>query len=59
MADQKTNTTILAFIALVVVAILGLLVYKNFIEKTPEEKIADSVSETIENIGNAVAPKKD
>jgi len=55
MANQKTNTTILTIIAVVVVAILGILVYKNFIEKTPEEKMADSISKTIDNVGDAVS----
>ena len=61
MAGQKTNNALLLIIALVLIGILGVLVYKNFIEKTPEEKMADSISETIENIGDAVAgeAKKD
>lgn len=50
----KSNNALLTIIAVVVIAILGLLVYKNFIEKTPEEKVADSISETIEDIGDAV-----
>lgn len=54
MAAQKTNTTILTIIAVALVAIAGVLIYKNFIEKTPEEKMADSISETIDNIGSKV-----
>ncbi len=57
MSAQKTNNAILAIIAVVLIGILGVLVYKNFIEKTPEEKIADSVSETINDIGDAVSKK--
>lgn len=59
MSAQKTNNAILAIIAVVLIGILGVLVYKNFIEKTPEEKIADSVSETIDNIGDAVSKKSE
>ncbi len=55
---QKSNTALLTIIAVVLIGILGIIVYKSFIEKTPEEKMADSISETIENIGDAVgAPK--
>ncbi len=54
MAANSNNRTILIVIALVLVAILGVLVLQAT-EKTQEEKIADSVSETIEDIGNAVA----
>lgn len=50
----QDNKTILVVIALVLIAILGVLVLKAT-EKTPEEKVADSISETIEDIGNAVA----
>ena len=52
--NLNDNKTILIVIALVLVAILGVLVLQAT-EKTPEEKIADSVSDTIEDIGNAVA----
>lgn len=58
MPGQKTNNAVLAVIAVVLIGILGVLVYKNFVEKTPEEKIADSISETVEDIGNAVAGDK-
>lgn len=53
MAANSNNRTILIVIALLLLAILGILVLQ-MTEKTPEEKIADSVSETIEDIGNAV-----
>ena len=58
MSGQKTNNAILAVIAVVLIGILGVLVYKNFIEKTPEEKIPDSISDTVEDIGNAVSGGK-
>lgn len=55
MASKSSdNKALLAFIAVILVAILGLLIYQTT-KKTPEEKIADSVSETIEDIGNAVS----
>lgn len=57
MASKSDNKALLAFIAVILLGILGLLIYTNFIEKTPEEKIADSVSETLDNIGNAVSKK--
>lgn len=49
---MKNNSGLLVIIAVVLIAILGVVVYKAN-EKTPEEKIADSVSETIDDIGNA------
>jgi predicted negative regulator of RcsB-dependent stress response len=57
MASKSDNKALLALIAVILLGILGLLIYTNFIEKTPEEKIADSVSETLDNIGNAVSKK--
>ena len=59
MAKPSDNKTILALIVIILLGILGVLVYTNFIEKTPEEKIADSVSETLDSIGDAVNGKKD
>lgn len=57
---QKSNTALLTIIAVALIGILGIIVYKSFIEKTPEEKMADSISETIDSIGdNFGAPKKD
>jgi uncharacterized protein YoxC len=53
MADKNTKI-ILIVIALALIGILGVLVL-NATKKTPEEKIADSVSETVEDIGNAVS----
>ena len=54
--NKDSNTILLAAIALLLVAILGFVVFQAA-QKTPEEKIADSVSETIEDIGNAVSDK--
>lgn len=54
MAANSDNKTILIVIALVLVAILGVLVLQAT-QKTPEEKIADSVSNVVEDIGNAAA----
>ncbi len=51
-----SNKALLAFIAVILVAILGVLVYQ-VTKKTPEEKMADSVSETIDSIGDAVSKK--
>lgn len=56
MADQN-NKTILIVIALVLIAILGVLVMQAT-QKTPEEKIADSVSEAVEDVGNAFSGQK-
>ena len=56
MADQN-NKTILVIIAFVLIAILGVLILQAT-EKTPEEKIADSVSEAVEDVGNAFSGKK-
>ena len=51
--DTGTNKILLIVIALLLASILGILVLQAT-KKTPQEKIADSVSETIEEIGNAV-----
>lgn len=58
MAKSSDNKALLAFIAVILIAILGLLVYQTT-KKTPEEKIADSVSDTLDSIGAAVQGKKD
>ncbi len=52
--SKDNNNALLTIIALLLIAILGFVVL-NATKKTPEEKIADSVSETVEDIGNAVA----
>ena len=57
-SSPSDNKALLAFIAVILLAILGLMVYQAT-KKTPEEKIADSVSETLDSIGNAVSQKKD
>lgn len=46
------NKTLLAVIALAVIVIAGVLVYQAT-EKSPEEKIADSISNTVDDIGDA------
>lgn len=57
MATSPTdNKALLALIAVILLAILGLMIYQAT-KKTPEEKIADSVSETLDDIGNAVSKK--
>jgi sensor domain CHASE-containing protein len=56
MAKSSDNKALLALIAVILVAILGLLVYQTT-KKTPEEKIADSVSDTLDSIGSAVSKK--
>lgn len=50
----NNNKTLLIVIALALIGILGVLVLQAT-EKTPQEKIADSISETVEDIGDAVA----
>lgn len=55
-SSPSDNKVLLSFIAIILLAILGLLIFQAT-QKTPEEKIADSVSETIEDIGNAVTGK--
>ena len=50
---MNKNTGILAVIAAAVVVIAGVMVYKAT-EKSPEEKVADSISSAIESAaGNA------
>jgi len=53
MAAPLNNKTILIVIAIALIGILGILVVQAT-KKTPEEKIADSISGAVENIGNAV-----
>jgi len=54
MAKVTDNKTILIVIAVILLGILGVLVVQAT-KKTPEEKIADSVSETLDDIGDAVS----
>jgi hypothetical protein len=49
---MKNNSGLLVIIAVVLIAILGIVAYKAT-EKTPGEQMADSVSETMEDIGDA------
>ena len=53
MADEGTNKTLLIVIALLLVGILGILVLQSA-RKSPEEKAADAVAETVEEIGNSI-----
>lgn len=48
------NKPILAFIAVVLLAILGVLIYQ-VTKPTPEEKAAEAVSDLVEDIGNSIA----
>jgi lipopolysaccharide export system protein LptC len=54
MASKKSNTIILAVIAAAVIGILAFLVIENN-KKTPLEQATDSVTEAVEDIGNAVS----
>lgn len=58
MAKASDNKVLLAFIAVILIAILGVLILQAT-QKTPEEKIADSVSETLDDIGDAVSKQAD
>ena len=53
-SSPSDNKALLAFIAVILLAILGLMIYQAT-QKTPEEKIADSVSDTLDSIGDAVS----
>ena len=48
------NKAILIVIAVALLAILGIVAMKAT-EKTPEEKVADSISETVEDVGDAIS----
>lgn len=59
MAEQNnTNTGLLVLIAVVLIGILGVAVYQMS-EKSPEEKVADSISQAAEDIGNAAEDAAD
>lgn len=49
---MNDNKGLLTIIALVLIAILGVVVYQAT-EKSPSEKVADSISDTIDDIGDA------
>ena len=55
-SSPSDNKALLIFIAVILLAILGILVFQ-VTKKTPEEKLADSVTETLDDIGNAVSKK--
>ncbi len=48
-----SQKAILAVIAIALIGILGLLIYENT-KKTPAEKMADSIGEAMEDVGEAV-----
>ena len=48
--SSGTKTFFLAIIALALVGILGVMLYQVN-QKTPEEKLSDSINDTIEAIG--------
>ncbi len=47
-----SQKAILALIAIVLIGILGVLIYENT-KKTPAEKMADSIGEAVEDVGEA------
>ena len=49
---MNNNKGLLTVIALVLIAILGVVVYQAT-ERTPAEKVADSVADTVDDIGDA------
>ena len=48
-----SQKAILGIIAVVLIAILGLLVYENT-KKSPAEEMADSIGKAVEDVGEAV-----
>ena len=48
-----SQKAILAIIAIALIGILGVLIYENT-KKTPAEKMADSIGEAMEDVGEAV-----
>ncbi len=48
-----SQKAMLAIIAIVLLGILGVLVYENT-KKSPAEKMADSIGEAVEDVGEAV-----
>ncbi len=52
--NLSDNKPILIFIAVVLLAILGVLVYQAT-RPTPEERAADAISGVVEDIGNTIA----
>ena len=58
MANDNGNKTLLIVIALLLVGILAVLVMQAT-KKTPEEKVADSISDTVDKIGDQFGGKKE
>lgn len=52
MSEGKSNSGLLAVIAVVLIAILGIAVYQMN-DKTPGEEVADSISDAADSIGDA------
>jgi hypothetical protein len=48
------NKGLLAIIAVILIGIFGLLLFQAT-EKSPEEKVADSISNTVDQIGDSVS----
>ncbi len=58
MANDNGNKTLLIVIALLLVGILAVLVMQAT-KKTPQEKMADSISSTVDKIGDQFGGKKE
>lgn len=57
MASRPSdNKPILALIAILLMAILGLMIYQ-VTKPTPEERAADAISNVVEDIGNTFDKK--
>lgn len=54
---MNDNKGLLTIIAVVLIAILGVVVYEAT-EKSPEEKVADSISDTVDDIGESVTGRE-
>lgn len=54
MSESNNNSGLIAVIAVVLIGIFSLLVYQAN-QKTPEEKIADSVSQVADDVSSAVS----
>ncbi len=54
---MNDNKGLLTVIAIVLIAILGVVVYQAT-EKSPSEKVADSVADTVDDIGESVTGRE-